>query len=326
MKEKKIMFIRVSTRCNAGCFMCKYANNKYSYNIDEKQLDYILNYMKEDGNYGLVRFTGGEPLLHPKINEMIKKFSMEGFKTSIITNGYLMPIKYKELISSGLDQVIFSLDGSKPEIHDKSRKIEGLFSRVVEGIKLIKETKPQINIRVNTVASKYNIDDLIDILKLLQKYDVDMWSIIPLKSSSVVWNDGKIQYYIKKYYEFTNYVKDIKKPVFLGYSKNWGGRNIDEVNDLFYNNKLYRPNTQCHTVENVSFYIPDLDQIIPCNCASHRIKEIESEINKGSASENTEIMKKWLKFNGPKKCTGCEPLNVYLAEHPDCLEKNIFLF
>lgn len=324
--NKKIMFIRVSTRCNAGCFMCKYANNHYSYNIDEKQLDFILRYMKEDGNYELARFTGGEPLLHPKINEMIIKFNNEGFKTSIITNGYLIPTKYSELINSGLDQVVFSLDGSTPEIHDKARGIEGLFLRVVEGIKLLKEKKTQINIRVNTVVSKYNIDDLINILNLLKKYKVDMWSIIPLKSSSVIWNDDKVEHYIKKYYEFVEHVKDIEYPQFLGYSKNWGGRNQDEINDLFYNNKLFRPKTMCNTVENISFYIPDSNQIIPCNCASHRIEEIESEFNENSVSKNREIMKNWLKNNGPKKCTGCEPLNVYLAENPECLEQNIFLF
>ncbi len=306
--------------------MCKYANNHYSYNIDETQLNLILKYMKEDGEYELVRFTGGEPLLHPKINKMIERFHNEGFKTSIITNGYLMPTKYKELINVGLNQVIFSLDGSTPETHNKARGLDGLFLKVVEGMKLLKEKNPQINIRVNTVVSKFNIDDLINILNLLRTYKVDMWSIIPLKSSSILWNDDKVEYYIKKYYEFTEYVKDIENPIFLGYSKIWGGRNQEEVNNLFYNNKLFRPKTMCNTVENVSFYIPDLNLIIPCNCASHRIREVESELNGSSVSENREIMKNWLKNNGPKKCTGCEPLNVYLAENPECLERNIFLF
>ena len=306
--------------------MCKYANNHCSYNINEKQLDFILKYMKEDNNYGLVRFTGGEPLLHPKISEMISRFSDEGFKTSIITNGYLISTKYNDLIDSGLNQIILSLDGSKSEIHDKLRGLDGLFLKVVKGIKLLKGKEPKINIRVNTVVSKYNIDDLINILNLLKKHEIDMWSIIPLKSSSIYWNDGKVEYYIKKYYEFMNYVRNIKQPVFLGYSKNWGGRNKKEIENLFYNNQLYRPNTTCSTVENVSFYIPDENQIIPCNCASHRIREIESKFEENSASKNREIMKNWLKINGPKKCTGCEPLNVYLAENSGCLNQNIFLF
>lgn len=324
--SKKIMFVRVTTNCNAGCFMCKYSKNYYSYSIDEKKLDFILDYMKKDGNYEMVRFTGGEPLLHPKISEFIKKFNNEGFKTSIITNGYLMPQKYNELIKSGLKQVIFSLDGSTPKIHDKARNIEGLFFKVMESIKLLKDANSQINIRVNTVASKYNIDDLINIFNLLKKYNVDMWSIIPLKSSSMLWNDGKVEFYLEKYKEFVEYVKDVETPILLGYSKNWGGRNKEEITDLFYNNKLFKPNTKCNTVENISFYMPDLNIIVPCNCASHRIKEIETEFEGKSISETREIMKNWLKNNGPKKCSGCEPLNVYLAENPECLEKNIFLF
>lgn len=322
----KIMFIRVSTRCNAGCFMCKYSKNKYSYNISENQLKFILNYMKKDGNYKMVRFTGGEPLLHPKIEECISFFNKEGYKTSIITNGYLMPLKYKGLINAGLDQVIFSLDGSKSEIHNKSRGLEGLFNNLIKGIELVKEMKPEINVRVNTVASIYNIDDLLNILELLKKYKVNMWSIIPLKSSSISWNDGNVEYYIKKYYEFSNYVKKIDNPIFLGYSKQWGGRNKEEVEKLFYKNILYSPNTRCSTVDNISFYIPDLNQVIPCNCASHRIKQIETNLNSNSIRKNEECMRNWLKENGPKNCTGCEPLNVYLAENPNCLEKDIFLF
>lgn len=324
--KRKIMFVRVSTRCNAGCFMCKYANNKESYNINEEQLKFILDYMKKDGEYGMVRFTGGEPLLHPKIVDLVKKCKMEGFKTSIITNGYLIPNKYRELKEAGIDQIIFSLDGSRADIHDKSRNLVGLFDRVIEGFELIKEISPNVNIRVNTVASKYNIDDLINILELLKKYKINMWSIIPLKSSKVLWNDGNVEYYIQKYIEFKEYVKNIKEPKILGYSKEWGGRTEEEIHNLFYNNELYHAKGFCNTVDNIAFYIPDMNKIVPCNCASHRISQIDTEVDNNSITKNVEIMKKWLKNNGTKRCTGCEPINVYLSEHPDCLQQDIFLF
>lgn len=327
MFNPKIMFIRVSTRCNSGCFMCRYANKHESYNITDEQFEDIIKKMKEEGTYEMMRFTGGEPLLHPHLPYFIKRCSEEGFKTSIITNGYLMPRKYKELIEAGLNQVIFSLDGSSSEIHDELRNLKGCFNNIVEGIRLLKENAPNILIRVNTVASKYNIKDLNNILKLLQEYNVDFWSIIPLRSSKVLWNDGNVEDYIEIYKEFNKKVQNIEKPRLLGYSKQWGGRNEEEIHRMFYENKLYSPVKQCHLVDRVRFYIPDMNEIVPCNCASHRTNQIKVDLDTDlSIEENTEIMRNWLAQNGPSVCTGCEPLNVYLAEHPESIDEDLFSF
>ncbi len=327
IEKSMIMFIRISTKCNAGCFMCKYANNIESYNITREQIEYIIKYMKENGNYKMIRFTGGEPLLHPDISYFIKKCKDEGYKTSIISNGYLIKEKYKELLNAGIDQVIFSLDGSTPKIHDKIRNLNGLFNNVIEGMRILKEKNKNIILRVNTVVSKYNIDDLMNILNLLIKNDIDMWSIIPLKSSKVLWSDeNKEEEYIEKYKKFKMEVMNINRPKFLGYSKEWGGRTEEEIHNMFYDNKLYRPLTKCGTAERISFYIPDKNEVIPCNCASHRTEQIKVKKSEKSINNNTDNMRKWLNENGNRVCTGCEPLNVYLAENPNIIDNDIFSF
>lgn len=84
------MYIRVSENCNSHCFMCHFAGTSNALNIGDEQYDKLLNHMKKK-NYKMIRFTGGEPLLHKNIIWFIKKAKEIGVKASIITNGYLLP-------------------------------------------------------------------------------------------------------------------------------------------------------------------------------------------------------------------------------------------
>lgn len=327
MNKPTIMFIRVSENCNSGCFMCGFAHVSKSYNISKEKFEYVLAKMKEEGTYKIVRYTGGEPLMNDDLPYFIKRCKEEGYMTSIITNGYLLPKRYKELADAGIDQIILSLDGSCPEVHDKLRNFRGCFDNLINGAKLIKEYKKDIVIRVNTVISKLNIYDLNNILDKLIEIGIDQWSIIPLRFDKNLWNDDKKQEYINIYNDFKGRVDKLEKPILLGYSKYWGGRNKKEQENLFNNNMLYRPNGECKLVNKVRFYIPDSDMFIPCNCASHRIHQIKIDNNKKlTMEEETEEMRKWLSNNGPKVCTGCEPLNVYLAENPDAIDTEMFSF
>lgn len=327
MNSPRIMFIRVSTRCNSNCFMCKYAGNKESFNITDEQFEMIIDKMKKEKSYKMIRFTGGEPLMHPRLPYFIKRCSEEGFRTSIITNGYLIPQKYKELVDAGISQVIFSLDGSCPEIHDKLRSFKGCFNNIMKGMDLLRQYDSKIILRVNTVVSKYNIGDLINLLNLLKEKNINQWSIIPLKSSKELWNDGNTEKYIQFYNDFQCSVEKVSIPKLLGYSKQWAGRTKEEVHEMFYNNKLYRPRKDCNVVDIVRFYIPDTKEIIPCNCASHRKCQINIRNDSSFSTEQyTQEMKNWLKINAVNTCTGCEPINVYLSEHPECIDEDIFNF
>ena len=107
--KPEIMFIRVSENCNANCFMCDFGFNNNEKEISIDEFEKILS-IAIKSNYKLIRFTGGEPLLHKKLCYFIKRCDENGVKTSVITNGLLLNNRYKELIDAGLNQVIISLD------------------------------------------------------------------------------------------------------------------------------------------------------------------------------------------------------------------------
>ncbi len=310
------MYVRVSENCNSHCFMCHFAGTSNALNISDEQYDKLLNHMKKK-NYKMIRFTGGEPLLHKNIIEFIKKAKEIGVKASIITNGYLLPLYVDKLLKVGLDECIISLDGSCSEVHDSLRNFPGCFDNIIKGIKLLKEK--DIIIRVNTVVSGKNISDICNIYDLLINLGVDQWSIIPVKYKENLWNEDSINYYR----EFVDKVKDSNDIKFLGYSKNFAGLSDEEIKDTFDNNSRLSIKDNCKVVDNVRFYIPDKDVLVPCNCVSHRLKELPFSIT-GDMEEVCEKIRLWLKENN---CScKCEPLNVYINDHPEIMDEDEILY
>lgn len=328
--KPKIMFVRVSENCNAGCFMCGFAHTHGKYNITDEQFDKLIKDMNEKETYEMIRFTGGEPLIHPHIIDFIKKSKDNGYETSIITNGYVLPSLAEQIAESKLDYIIISIDGSKSEIHDKLRGLPNGLERIKKGITKIRELNPNVKVRANTVVSDLNIDDLIDLYKMLDEYKFDAWSIIPIRPNddpNTKWNENNLKHNLEKYKEFLEEQKNHTNIDLLGYSSNWAGTNDEEITNTFLNKFRVGPTDKCNLVDNVRFYIPDQELIVPCNCAAHRVHQIKTEYEKeNNIYKKADIMAEWLKENGKDHCTGCEPLNAYAADNPKIFTKNLFKY
>jgi molybdenum cofactor biosynthesis enzyme MoaA len=62
----------------------------------------------------------GEPLLHPRLAEIISKFNKSAMEAHLITNGTLLnKDRAQEIIHSGLDKLIVSLWACSPERYAK---------------------------------------------------------------------------------------------------------------------------------------------------------------------------------------------------------------
>ncbi len=83
--------------------------------------DRILGEIK--GRIPQISITGhGEPLLHPKLPEMVEKAVNEGFHVSVLTNCTLLtPELGRRLIDAGLNRIVLSHEGSTPQLHEAIR-------------------------------------------------------------------------------------------------------------------------------------------------------------------------------------------------------------
>lgn len=151
----------VTYRCNAKCGFC---------DIWEKPSPYITienaeNNFKDLKRLGVkvIDFTGGEPLLHRELPQLLDLAKSFGFITTVTTNALLYP-KLSEKLKGKIDMLHFSLDSPDEETHNTSRGVK-LFDKFEESIQIAKNLGERPDI-LFTVFS-HNIDEIESVY---QKY------------------------------------------------------------------------------------------------------------------------------------------------------------
>jgi MoaA/NifB/PqqE/SkfB family radical SAM enzyme len=121
----------------------------------------------QDLGASIVIYTGGEPLLHPDIFDLIRHVDKERSISMIFTNGdRLSPENCAKLAEAGLFSLNVSIDSVRPEVHDEARKVPGLYDKAWQGIKNTQAAG--ILAGVSTYASSESIANG-DLEKLLKK-------------------------------------------------------------------------------------------------------------------------------------------------------------
>ena len=161
-----IAYIEITHECNLRCKHC--LNNSGNKIPNQLNDDEIFNLIIEFSKAGMqeIRFTGGEPLVHNKIYEFISLAHKLGMYTSIGTNGTLITIEEaKKLKLAGLNKAIVSIDGTEVA-HDNIRG-KGSYKKTILGINNLEDNG--IQVRINSVIMKSNMNDVIDLAKELNK-------------------------------------------------------------------------------------------------------------------------------------------------------------
>ena len=118
--EAQIIPIR---RCNLSCTYC----NEFDSSSKPVATEEMLRRVDLLATLGTatVTISGGEPLLHPELDQIIRRIRSQGMLAGLITNGYLLTAKRIEsLNSAGLDQLQISIDNIKPdEVSKKSLRV-----------------------------------------------------------------------------------------------------------------------------------------------------------------------------------------------------------
>jgi MoaA/NifB/PqqE/SkfB family radical SAM enzyme len=110
-------------RCNLSCTYC----NEFDEVSEPVPLAEMLRRIDDLARLGtsVVTISGGEPLLHPELDQIIARIRHHGRIAGMITNGYLlMPDRIARLNRAGLDHMQISIDNVQPdEVSKKSLKV-----------------------------------------------------------------------------------------------------------------------------------------------------------------------------------------------------------
>jgi MoaA/NifB/PqqE/SkfB family radical SAM enzyme len=110
-------------RCNIDCGYCN-EYDKVSPPVPTAVMKGRIDALAELGT-SVVAFSGGEPMLHPDLDDLIRQIRSRGMMAGLITNGYfLVPKRIQELNAAGLDFLQISIDNIEPdEVSKKSLRL-----------------------------------------------------------------------------------------------------------------------------------------------------------------------------------------------------------
>ena len=110
-------------RCNLSCTYCNEFDN-FSKPVALEELFRRVDLLAGLGTT-IVTLSGGEPLLHPHLEEIVRRIRRHGILAGMITNGYLLtPQRIEHLNRAGLDHLQISIDNVQPdEVSKKSLKV-----------------------------------------------------------------------------------------------------------------------------------------------------------------------------------------------------------
>jgi len=131
--------IESTNACNLRCIMC--TRNFMTEKIGYIDWDLFTKIIDEGARYDLPSIKlnyRGEPLLHPRLPEMVAYAKERGvLEVQFNTNGLTLNKKMiEQLLDAGLDRIIFSFDGATKETYEKIRRGSN-YERVVANIKAL---------------------------------------------------------------------------------------------------------------------------------------------------------------------------------------------
>jgi MoaA/NifB/PqqE/SkfB family radical SAM enzyme len=173
------VIILLTNRCNARCVHClSWELRSQTHEMTTHEWEKTFDELRKWLGPIFISITGGETLLR-KDSILLATYAAElGFWVEFLTNGYLMtPQLAEELVESGVKRIKISLDGSKPDIHDKIRGKNGFFVKATEALQRLGEEKNrkrrELEIWGKTTVMSFNMEDLPNIAMLVRQLGID---------------------------------------------------------------------------------------------------------------------------------------------------------
>ena len=183
MKKKYKINLHILEVCNFKCRQCfsKFGTEKLLPVEDWKK---IVDNCIAGADVTEFNIAGGEPMLYPRLAELVKYIRNKGAKVSLITNGSLMDEEWIKNYAGLYKTIGFSVDSLSDETNKKIGRCDRSgrtipAGMVVELCRLIRKYAPGCRIKINTVVSALNKDEVMS--DFIDEIAADRWKILRMK-------------------------------------------------------------------------------------------------------------------------------------------------
>jgi heme b synthase len=337
----------VTQACNLDCVHCRAAavNEPPPGELSTKE---ALSFLDEVASFSspVIILSGGEPLMRKDVFEIAAYGKKIGLKMVMAPNGTLLNDEVvAKLNEVGIDRISISIDGSTSEKHDSFRRVRGAFEGALRGIEALK--RGGISFQINTTVTRFNLQDLPNILRLTQKLGAAAWHVFLLVPTGRA-RDMKSEEISPEEYERTlNWLYDVQKNegIFVKptcaphYYRIARERAKKEGEKVSFSQRGYEAMTR-GCLGGISFcFISHMGEVYPCGYLDLKAGDIRKEGIK-KVWEESALFRNLRDFSRLKgKCGVCEFVKIcggcrarafaltgdYLEEEPFCTYEPYFL-
>ncbi len=181
LNERPFMIIWETTNaCDLACRHCRAEaipeNDPLSLSHEEAR-----RLLEQVDSFGKPRpifiFTGGDPFKRPDLFELLAYGKELGLAMAVSPSG--TPLLNKENLQKvkdhGAKAISLSIDGSNPARHDDFRQVPGSFTLTTNGWQTARDIG--LKLQLNTTVTRYNLEDLPNIFRLVLDYGAMTWSL-----------------------------------------------------------------------------------------------------------------------------------------------------
>lgn len=183
MKKKYKINLHILETCNFKCRQCfsKFGTEKL---LPVKDWEKIVDNCIAGADVAEFNIAGGEPMLYPGLMELVKYIRNKGVKISLITNGSLMDEEWIKNYAGLYETIGFSVDSLNDETNKKIGRCDRNgktipASRIVKLCGMIRKYAPGCRIKINTVVSALNKDEVMS--DFIDEIAADRWKILRMK-------------------------------------------------------------------------------------------------------------------------------------------------
>ncbi len=172
--------IEPTTACNLGCPECPSGLKQFTRPTGKLDLSLHQNMLDQLHKHAFYinYYFQGEPFLHPNFLELIRQAKRKKIYTATSTNAHFITKKVaQEIVESGLDRLIISIDGLTQETYENYR-VHGTLSKVLEGTQHLVEAKKTMRSKTphlifQFLAVKPNEHEIPSVFKLGKEMKID---------------------------------------------------------------------------------------------------------------------------------------------------------
>lgn len=172
--------IEPTTACNLGCPECPSGLKQFSRPTGKLKLDVHQDMLQQLSKhvFYINYYFQGEPFLNPQFLELIKEAKKHKIYTATSTNAhFITKSKATEIVASGLDRLVISIDGMTQATYENYR-VHGKLEKVIEGTNYLLEAKKELKSRTphlifQFLAVKPNEHEIDQVFELGKQMGID---------------------------------------------------------------------------------------------------------------------------------------------------------